>query len=231
MDHGLFQYQIEYFARKYKVIVWDVPGHGLSRPYKGFSLARAASELIRILDIENIGKAHLVGQSMGGYIIQIIARDYPERAMSLTAVSSSPLQPSYFSTLDIWLLSIAPRLLRFLPYNSLIKMIAKQVAIKSTSQAYAHETLKKSTKNEIAEIMDKVYQGVKEYQYDEILSIALLIILGDSDRTGRVQTYCKRWAERENRPLEIITNAAHNTNMDNPHEFNITLNDFLKKIA
>ena len=49
MDHGLFQHQIEYFAQQYKVIVWDVPMHGLSRPYEGFSLPKAASEFNRIL--------------------------------------------------------------------------------------------------------------------------------------------------------------------------------------
>ena len=53
--------------------------------------------------------------------------------------------------------------------------------------------------------------------------------VGDADRTGRVQTYCRRWAEREKRLLEIIANAAHNTSMDNPDEFNQILGDFLKK--
>ncbi len=85
MDHGLFQHQIECFAQQYKVIVWDVPLHGQSRPYNGFSLQKAASELIGILDAEIIEKAHLVGQSMGGYIIRIVARDHPERVLSLTA--------------------------------------------------------------------------------------------------------------------------------------------------
>jgi pimeloyl-ACP methyl ester carboxylesterase len=36
-------------------------------PNKGFSLQRAATKLIKILDAEKIRKAHLVGQSMGGY--------------------------------------------------------------------------------------------------------------------------------------------------------------------
>ncbi|MDJ0915948.1 MAG: alpha/beta hydrolase [Desulfobacterales bacterium] len=229
MDHDLFQYQIEYFAQKHKVIVWDVPGHGLSRPYKGFSLQRAAGELIEILNSENVEKAHLVGQSMGGYIIQYIARGHPERVMSLTAVGSSPLQPSYYSALDTWLLSIAPHLLRLFPYSSLIKMIAKQVAIKDTARAYALETLKKHSKKEIAEIMGAVYGGVKEYKYEGVLPVDLLIIIGDAERTGKVKSYSRRWAESEKRPLKIIANAAHNTNMDNPEEFNEILGEFLKK--
>ena len=166
---------------------------------------------------------------MGGYIIQIVARDHPDRVMSLTAVGSTPLQPSYYSALDTWLLSIAPHLLRLIPYGSLIKMIAKQIAIKETSRSYALETLKGLSKTEISDIMGTVYRGVKGYQYDGVLPVALLIIIGDADRTGKVQTYCRRWAEKEKRPLHIIANAAHNTNMDNPDEFNQIIGDFLNK--
>ncbi len=166
MDHGLFEYQVEHFAQRNKVIVWDVPMHGLSRPYDGFTLQKAASELIGILDAEKVEKAHLVGQSMGGYISQIVARDSPRRVMSLTAVDSSPMQPSYYSALDTWLLSITPPLLRLYPYGSLIKTIAKQIAIQERSQAYALETLKGYSKSELAEIMDTVYRGVVEYGQD-----------------------------------------------------------------
>ena len=229
MDHGLFEYQVDYFAQQYKVIIWDVPLHGLSRPYDRFSLLKAASELISVFDIEKVEKAHLVGQSMGGYISQIVARDHPERVLSLTAVDSSPMQPSYYSALDIWLLAITPPLLRLYPYGSLIKTIAKQIAIQEKSQAYALATLKGYSKLEIAEIMDSVYRGVKEYGQDSVLPVSVLIILGEADRTGKVQTYCRQWAEREKRPLEIITDASHNSNMDNPDEFNRILGEFLRK--
>ena len=185
MDHGLFQHQIEYFAQKYRVIVWDVPGHGLSKPYVAFSLPRAASELIGILNREKVEKAHLVGQSMGGYIVQIAARDHPERVMSLTAVGSAPIQPSYYTALDIWLFSIVPHLLRLVPYGRLIKTIAKQIAIKETSQAYAIEALKGLSKTEISEVMGAVYRGVKRYQHDGVLPVSLQIIFGDADRSVR----------------------------------------------
>ena len=230
MDHGLFQHQIEFFAKNYQVIVWDVPAHGLSRPCKEFSLQNAANELVGILDAEQIEAAHLVGQSMGGYIIQYVARDYPERVSSLTAVDSSPLQPAYYSPLDNWLLSITPPLLRLFPYQMLIKTIAKQIAIDEKAQTYALETLQGLTKDEIANIMDKVYRGVQAYRYGEALPVSILVIFGEGDRTGKVKTYSKQWAEREKRPLKIIPNAAHNANMDNPNEFNRLLAEFLSTI-
>jgi pimeloyl-ACP methyl ester carboxylesterase len=230
MDHGLFQYQVENFSQQNKVINWDVPMHGRSRPYDDFSLQKAASELIRILDVEQIGKVHLVGQSMGGYISQYVARDYPERIISLTAVDSSPLQPSYYSAIDNWLLSITPTLLRLYPYNSLIKIIAQQIAIQEAARSYALETLQSYTKNEIVQVMDIIYQGVQAYRRESTLPVPILIVIGDSDRTGKVQAYSKQWAAREKRPLQVIPNASHNANMDNPMEFNRILAAFLEKI-
>jgi pimeloyl-ACP methyl ester carboxylesterase len=229
MDHGLFQPQIETFVQHYRVIVWDVPGHGRSRPYKGFSLPKAAHELIGILDAEKIEAAHLVGQSMGGYISQFVARDHPDRVLSLCALDSSPLQPSYYTKLDNWLLSLTPAILKLYPYGSLIKTIAKQIALKGSAQAYALETLQQYTKAEIAEIMGQVYQGVQSYQQEAALQVPVLIVYGDADRTGKVKTYSQQWATRENHPLLVIPNAAHNANMDNPAEFNRILGAFLRE--
>jgi pimeloyl-ACP methyl ester carboxylesterase len=230
MDHGLFQFQMDYFAERYKVISWDVPQHGQSRPYKDFTLQKAGDELIGILDAEKINKAHLVGQSMGGYIIQYVARDYPKRVQSLIAVDSSPLQPSYYSTLDTWLLSVTPRVLGIYPYDGLIKTIAGSIAIEPEAQAYALETLKKYSKSEIVNIMTAVYEGVKGFGREAPLAVPILIVFGESDRTGKVQTYSRQWAEREKRPLQIISNASHNANMDNPKEFNKFLDEFLSDL-
>ncbi len=36
-NHTMFEKQVEYFLSKYTVITWDVPLHGLSRPYHNFS--------------------------------------------------------------------------------------------------------------------------------------------------------------------------------------------------
>lgn len=230
MDHGMFQSQMEYFSQRYKVISWDVSLHGLSRPYQEFSLKRAADDLIQILDTENINQAHLVGQSMGGYIIQIAALNYQDRVRSLVSVDSSPIQFSYYSKMDRWLLSITPALLKLYPYNVLIKEIATKIALEESAQSYAMETLKTLTKTEIADIMTAVYKGILQYDYDFHLSCPILIIYGDKDTSGKVQAYCDRWAELEKLELKIIPNAAHNSNMDNPDGFNKALESFLEKI-
>lgn len=229
MDHGLFQYQVDYFSQSFRVISWDVPLHGKSRPYEHFSLQNAAHELIAIQDAEEISQAHLVGQSMGGYISQIAAVDHPDRISSITAVDSSPVQLSYYSGLDRWLLSITPSLLSLYPYNYLINVISKQIALSAPARAYALETLKTFTKAEIAQIMGAVYRGLLQYDYAR-LPCPILIVYGEKDVTGKVKAYCNRWAEQEKRELKVISNAAHNANMDSPEEFNRTLHKFLQKL-
>ncbi len=231
MDHGLFQHQVAHFAQGYRVIVWDVAAHGRSRPYAPFSFQDAANQLIAILGREQIAKAHLVGQSMGGYISQFVARDHPERVASFTAVGSSPMQPLYYSKLDMWLLGLTPKLLSIYPYRSLISTIGNQIAVEGSSRAYALDTLKSYTKAEIATIMEAVAQGVADYGREEPLAVPILIVVGEHDRSGKVQAYCAEWAARENRPLHQIEDAAHNANMDNPTTFNQVLERFLTELG
>lgn len=226
-DHGLMQPQMDHFAASYRVINWDVPAHGLSRPYQGFTLQAAAQEIVHILDAEGIDRAHLVGQSMGGYISQVVALEHPGRVQTLAAVDSSPIQPSYYSAMDNWLLSITPPLLKMYPYRMLINTIAKQVSCTAEGQAYMLQTLMQYTKGEIAEIMGRVYTGLQVYKQDFVLPHPLLIVYGQADHSGKVIAYCRRWAARENRPLQVVPQAAHNANMDNPEAFNRILESFL----
>lgn len=71
---------------------------------------------MHILEAENIDQVGLVSQSMGGYIYQVAALNYPDRVISLTTIEFSPIQPSYFSTINIWPLAITPTLLNLNPY-------------------------------------------------------------------------------------------------------------------
>jgi len=229
MDHDMFQHQADHFSGRYRVITWDVPAHGLSKPYQQFSMQNAAQDLVAVMDQEGVNQAHLVGQSMGGYICQIAAVEHPERVSSITTIGSSPVQTSYYSRLDRWLLSITPALLMLYPYQTLINTIAKQTAIPHYSQVYVLETLKKQSKREIACIMGAVYQGVM--QYDSVpLTCPVLITYGEKDVTGKVRAYCQEWAKREGRQLVIIPDAAHNANMDNPEVFNRILDEFLTRL-
>ena len=55
-----------------------------------YDLDDMALDLVGLLDGLGIGRAHLVGVSLGGMIIQVVALRRPERVGSLTLISTSP---------------------------------------------------------------------------------------------------------------------------------------------
>ena len=58
--------------------------------YTGDDLVADAAALLAVLGVR---RAHVVGQSMGGALAQVLALDHPERVASLTLVATSPAGP------------------------------------------------------------------------------------------------------------------------------------------
>jgi pimeloyl-ACP methyl ester carboxylesterase len=72
IDHHEWDATLALAAEKYRVLAWDVRGHGLSRPAE-FDLQSAIRDLLALLDTCGAEKALLVGHSMGGNIQQEFA--------------------------------------------------------------------------------------------------------------------------------------------------------------
>lgn len=58
-------------------------------PQVPYLLDDLAADAVGLLDALGIARAHIVGASMGGMIAQLVAADYPERALSLTSIMST----------------------------------------------------------------------------------------------------------------------------------------------
>lgn len=85
---------IERLAAHHRVIRYDHRDTGRStrafdeRPYV---LAELAEDAIAILDALGIERAHLVGMSLGGILVQLLLLDHPERLLSATMFSTAAL--------------------------------------------------------------------------------------------------------------------------------------------
>lgn len=82
-------------AGGHHVIRYDNRDTGLSTKYAPgeppYSFDDMAEDAVRVLEGHGIDAAHIVAMSLGGMIGQIVALKYPERVLSLTAISTSPL--------------------------------------------------------------------------------------------------------------------------------------------
>lgn len=59
------------------------------RPKLAYRLADMAADAADLLRVLGIDKAHVVGASMGGMIVQLLAANHPEKVLSMTSVMST----------------------------------------------------------------------------------------------------------------------------------------------
>jgi 3-oxoadipate enol-lactonase len=89
-NHAVWYQQVPIFADRYRVITWDQRDFGRSTNRNGQAgPAAAADDLIALLDHLEIDRAHLVGQSMGGWAVLGAALKAPERVRSLVITDST----------------------------------------------------------------------------------------------------------------------------------------------
>lgn len=78
-------------AAGFHALTWDARGYGRSDDYSGpLDFADFSHDLVRLLDHLNMRRAHLVGLSMGGRILQDFYPRYPERVKTLVLCDTFP---------------------------------------------------------------------------------------------------------------------------------------------
>lgn len=84
--HGLFVIRFDNRDMGLSTKFDDAPtgAHGES-----YLLSDMANDAIAVLDAEGISRAHVMGLSMGGMIVQTMAIEHPERLLSMTSVMST----------------------------------------------------------------------------------------------------------------------------------------------
>jgi pimeloyl-ACP methyl ester carboxylesterase len=85
-DSRSWEPQVRYLSRRYRCIAFNARGWPPSEvppDVASYSQARARDDIRAVLDHLGIGKAHIVGLSMGGFATLHFGLTYPDRARSL----------------------------------------------------------------------------------------------------------------------------------------------------
>jgi 3-oxoadipate enol-lactonase len=85
----IWGYQLPLLTAKFRVLLYDLPGHGESDPSVGQdSFDDLAADLAALLDHTGIGRVTFVGLSIGGMVAQHFALLYPDRLQALVLCST-----------------------------------------------------------------------------------------------------------------------------------------------
>ena len=226
-DHTMFDLQVPYFVDRYTVIAWDAPAHALSRPYHDFSYQNCAEDMRGILEQENIDRSVFAGQSMGGYLVQSFLLRYPEMALAFVAIDTCPYGLRYYSKSDLFWLSKAGAISQWMPYGYYVNTIIKSVALTERGQDNMRNAISFYGKDEFSALTKAGLNGFALENRDLNITCPVLILVGEKDRAGKVLAYSKAWHEATGYPIQIIENASHNSNVDNPDAVNAAIDAFL----
>ena len=85
-DHRSWEAQMRFFSRRHRCIAYAARGYPPSdvpSDVASYSQARAAADIVAVMDGAGIERAHVVGLSMGAFATLHLGLDHPERALSL----------------------------------------------------------------------------------------------------------------------------------------------------
>ena len=223
----MWEPQINFFKNHFRVITPDLPGFGKSNKAKSHnSIQSIANLLMDCLEEKKIDKFYLLGHSMGGMIVQEMAKKYGNKIVKLICYSTGPRgeMPGRFESVDQSRENLKKKGLEIT-----VKNIAKTWFVKKENAKYFDICIEagKQTSTKAADdalIAFKNWNGV-----DTLKNIKneTLIVWGDQDRSYNLEQIKILEKSIKKSKLIIFKNCAHNVHLEQPDQFNNTIKNFL----
>lgn len=230
-NKSMWEMQIAALKADYRVIAYDIRGHGDSDPgNENFSIDLFTNDLLFFMDALNLEKPILCGLSMGGYI-------------ALNAIDKFP---NHFKALILSDTQCAADT----PDSKAKRMKAIAAIQKSGIEKYAEESLKNlfaptsftSKQKEIAAIRGMILNtSPQSLSYTlfalserkgtcsklQDIEVPVMLLVGKEDKLTPPTAAKLMHDKIQGSWMFIIENAGHVSNMENPEQFNLKLNLFL----
>lgn len=229
--------QTDNLAKDFQIITFDPRGIGKSKAGEAdllnLSMQTFVKDVAQILDDLKIEKAHVLGASFGGFVVQEFVLEFPERVDKLilactTAGGANHVKP------DIEILrSFAPD--PTLPLGEKIRRFIRPAFTEEFNSQHADEVEKVCRLREQNEVAEAVYLAQlnsafsldTESKLGEIKN-ETLVISGDQDNVVPVGNSVNLAKNISNAQLKIIENGSHLFFIENADEFNRAVKEFLR---
>jgi 3-oxoadipate enol-lactonase len=233
-SHEMWKPQVEFLKEKFRVVTYDIRGHGKSDVGDGqYALEFFVDDLVGLLDHLSIEKAIVCGLSMGGYVALRAAERSPERFKALILCDTSSLPDSNEAKLKraSQVKAIKAQGLEAFT-ESFLKAVFTQQSI--TSKLEFVKTIRDIIlSNSSIGICGTLLALACRTDTTPSLSkinIPTLILVGEHDAITTPQTAQMMHDNIRNSKLHIIGSAAHMSNLENTNDFNRHLDNFLRNL-
>jgi pimeloyl-ACP methyl ester carboxylesterase len=165
---------------------------------------------------------------MGGFLTQSVIKRYPDLVSGFVSIDSCPYGLQYYSKSDIWWLKQVEWMAKLFPHGTLKKAIARQCTLTKAGYDNMISMLEPFRKNELCHLMGLGYASFIEDNCNLEIKCPAVLIVGEKDRTGKVKKYNEQWKQNTGFQLEIVKEAAHNSNVDQPDQVNKIIDTFIR---
>lgn len=234
--NAMWDEQVEFFAKNYKVVRFDMRGFGQSLPvpddYQRHEDIRA------LLDFLGIEHTYLMGCSMGGGACMNFALEYPQRADALIMVGSGPAGFSY----DEWTPSPIDEEMDTAYQNEdweRLNELSMQLFIDGTGRTpdQVNQALRKEVYDMNMIALNQSSLLGKEIPIETLaaerlgeLDLPVLIVIGDLDEEYIMKASDFMMENIAGAQKIVMQGTAHLPNMEFPNEFNAHVQKFLANI-
>ena len=233
-NKSMWKLQLEELKDNYRVISYDIRGHGNSDAGTGdFSIELFVKDLLNMMDALKIDKTVLCGLSLGGYIALNAVENFPERFKALILSDTQ-------CTAD----TPEAKEKRIKAIDSINKAGVKKYADESIKNLFAPESFM-LRKAEIAAVREMIVNtseqslcntlnalSVRKETCSKLTEIKMpvLILVGKEDKITPPAAAQFMFEKIQGSFLKIIEHAGHLSNLENPGEFNIQLKKFIASV-
>lgn len=240
----LWNNQISDLSSLYQLILWDQRGEGYSScplDTDGFMIDRSVEDLLVLMNELKIDSAIVGGQSLGGGVSLRFALKYPNRTKALIVCNSHSASGLASSNN---MRSVRNRTLEMFeegyPFNSIVNYLIENepnlLSRFENNMNYKNKDIRDSLMHMFDNVKPLAYINmIKAMRLQDDVSMRLselempvLLLTGDRDPSRESMEFMS--AKISNCIYEIVSNAGHHANIDNPKDFNSKILKFINQV-
>jgi 3-oxoadipate enol-lactonase len=222
-NHAIWFQQVPVFEREYRVITWDQRGFGNSTNRTGLANPQTATnDLLAILDHLEVARAHVVGQSMGGWAAMGLALAHGSRVCSLVLADTLA-----GIAIDGWWNAAASIPPRVGPFNH--PALSNEFCVRNPERAHLYLELGGLRRDPLTDqsVMLKTL-GEVSFTDEQVAELQppVLFIVGSHDEIFPPDLIAKAASRVPGSEVEMIEGAGHSPYFEQPSAWNALVRDF-----
>lgn len=241
-DWRTWEPQVRYFSRRYRCITYNARGYPPSEvpaDVGRYSQQRARDDILAVLDALRIERAHIVGNSMGGFAALHFGMAHSPRALSLVVCGCGyGAPPAQYSQFQAQCRELAKTILD----KGMAHVAAtyghgpSRLQLRDKDPRGFAEFVRQFSEHSAQGSANTMlgYQARRPSLYDLTTEMArigapVLIVLGDED-DGALDASLMMKRTIPTAALAVLPKSGHMTNLEEPALFNSLLDDFFHQV-